>query len=183
MVISKAQVLEAVGQHLAATKKEVSTTGGVAGYQGQISAPGNPTPEELNRRKKQKRKLLVKKTKNKKAKPFVKSEQSNLDERSHDMIRDTIFDILLEQGAGEERINYVIRLFEGLSKNLNTSLAYARMFILDSLKMDAVTGGVDLNAKRAKTELNHVRKLVNDLDTLIEKIYMLNRHKADSHDA
>ena len=32
--------------------------------------------------------------------------------------------------------------------------------------MDVVTGGVDLNAKRAKTELNHVRKLVNDLDTL-----------------
>jgi len=28
------------------TKKEVSTTGGIAGYQGRISAPGNPTPEE-----------------------------------------------------------------------------------------------------------------------------------------
>ena len=164
------------------TKKEVSTTGGVAGYQGRLSAQGNPTPKELNRRKKQKRKLVQNK-KAKKAKPFVKSEQSNLDERSHDMIRDTIFDILLEQGVGEERMNYVIRLFEGLSKNLNTSLAYARMFILDSLKMDVVTGGVDLNAKRAKTELNHVRKLVNDLDTLIEKIYMLNRYKADSHDA
>ncbi len=164
------------------TKKEVSTTGGVAGYNAPIGAPGNPTPEELKRWKKEKRKLLDK-GKKKKAKPFVKSEQSNLDERSHAMIRDTIFDILLEQGAGEERINYVIRLFEGLSKNLNTSLAYARMFILDSLKMDVVTGGVDLNAKRAKTELNHVRKLVNDLDTLIEKIYMLNRNKADSHDA
>ncbi len=37
--------------------------------------------------------------------------------------------------------------------------------------------------RELKTELNHVRKLVNDLDTLIEKIYMLNRHKADSHDA
>ena len=87
------------------TKKEVSTTAGVAGYQGRLSAVGNPTPEELTRRKKQKRKLLVKKTKSKKAKPFIKNEQSNLEERSHDMIRDTIFDILLEQGAGEERIN------------------------------------------------------------------------------
>jgi len=163
------------------TKKEVSTTGGVAGYSGRLSAQGNPTPKELTRRKKQVRKL-VKNTKAKKAKPFIKNEES-IDERSHDMIRDTIFDILLEQGESEERISYVIRLFEGLSKNLNTSLAYARMFFLDSLKMDVVTGGVDLNAKRAKTELNHVRKLVNDLDTLIEKIYMLNRHKADSHDA
>ena len=45
------------------SKKEVSKTGGVAGYQGRLSAPGNPTPEELNVRKKQKRKLLVKKTK------------------------------------------------------------------------------------------------------------------------
>ena len=162
-------------------KKEVSTTGGVAGYNGRLSAQGNPTPKELTRRKKQVRKL-VKNTKAKKAKPFVKSEEA-LDERSHDMIRDTNFDILLEQGESEERMEYVIRLFEGLSKNLNTSLAYARMFILDSLKMDVVTGGVDLNAKRAKTELNHVRKLVNDLDTLIEKIYMLNRHKADSHNA
>ncbi len=165
------------------TKKEVSTTGGAAGFMGQISAPGNPTPEEQKRWNKQKRKLLVKNKKTKKVKPFVKNEKANLDERSHDLVRDTIFDILLEQGEDEERINYVIRLFEGLSKNLNTSLAYARMFILDSLKMDIVTGGVDLNAKRAKTELNHVRKLVNDLDTLIEKIYMLNRHKADSHNA
>tara|TARA_Y100001951_G_C11249379_1_gene245396 strand:+ start:100 stop:603 length:504 start_codon:yes stop_codon:yes gene_type:complete len=164
------------------TKKEVSTTGGVAGYNTPIGAAGNPTPEEIKRWKKEKRKLLDK-GKKKRAKPFVKDEQKNIDERAHQMIRDTIFDILLEQGVGEERMNYVIRLFEGLSKNLNTSLAYARMFILDSLKMDVVTGGVDLNAKRAKTELNHVRKLVNDLDTLIEKIYMLNRHKADSHDA
>ena len=163
-------------------QKEVSTTGDVAGYDGRLSAVGNPTPAEIRKRKKEKRKLLDK-GKKKKAAPFVKGEEKNIDERTHNMLRDTIFDILLEQGASEERVNYVIRLFEGLSKNLNTSLAYARMFILDSLKMDVITGGVDLNAKRAKTELNHVRKLVNDLDTLIEKIYMLNRHKADSHDA
>ena len=163
------------------SKKEVSTTGGVAGYSAPMSAQGNATPKELNRRKKQVRKL-VKNTKRKKVKPFDKNE-GTLDEKSHDMIRDTIFEILLEQGMPEERMEYVIRLFEGLSKNLNTSLAYTRMFILDSLKMDIATGGADLNAKRAKTELNHVRKLVNDLDTLIEKIYMLNRHKADSHNA
>ena len=54
------------------TKKEVSTTGGVAGYNSPIGAPGNPTPEELKRWKKEKRRLLDK-GKKKKAKPFVKS--------------------------------------------------------------------------------------------------------------
>ena len=71
------------------TTKEVSTTGGVAGYNTPIGAAGNPTPEELKRWKKEKRKLLDK-GKKKRAKPFVKDEQKNIDERAHQMIRDTI---------------------------------------------------------------------------------------------
>ena len=55
------------------SKKEVSTTGGVAGYSAPMSAQGNATPKELNRRKKQVRKL-VKNTKRKKVKPFDKNE-------------------------------------------------------------------------------------------------------------
>ena len=50
-------------------KKEVSTTGGIAGYNGRIGAPGNPTEEELKRWKKQKGKLVNRKKKPK-AKPF-----------------------------------------------------------------------------------------------------------------
>ena len=48
-------------------KKEVSTTGGVAGYNSPIGAPGNPTPEELKRWKKEKRRLLDKGKKKKAA--------------------------------------------------------------------------------------------------------------------
>ena len=77
-------------------QKEISTTGDVAGYDGRLSAPGNPTPAEIRKRKKEKRKLLDK-GKKKKAAPFVKGEEKNIDERAHQMLRDTIFDILLEE--------------------------------------------------------------------------------------
>ena len=74
-------------------QKEVSTTGDVAGYDGRLSAVGNPTSAEIRKRKKEKRKLLDK-GKKKKAAPFVKDEEKNIDERTHNMLRDTIFDIL-----------------------------------------------------------------------------------------
>ena len=48
------------------------------------------------------------------------------------------------------------------------------MFILDALKMDAATGAAKLNAQRATTELNHIRKMINDLESLITQIYRVN---------
>ena len=40
-------------------KKEVSTTGGVAGYDGVIPAVGNPTEKEVNQWKKKKKLLNI----------------------------------------------------------------------------------------------------------------------------
>ena len=40
------------------TKKEVSTTGGVAGYNSPIGAPGNPTPEELKKMEERKEETI-----------------------------------------------------------------------------------------------------------------------------
>ena len=77
-------------------------------------------------------------------------------------------------------MNYIIRLFEGISKNLNTSLGYARMFILDALKMDIATGAAKLNAKRATAELNHIRKMIDDLESLLEKINGMNHEERDN---
>ena len=41
-----------------ATKKEVSTTGGVAGYNTPIGAAGNPTPEETKKMEERKEKTI-----------------------------------------------------------------------------------------------------------------------------
>ena len=150
-------------------KKEVSTTGGVAGYDGVIPAVGNPTEKEVNQWKKKRQGKSKDKTYNTKS----------VAEAADKLIKDTILKVLLEQ-PGNERMNYIIRLFEGISKNLNTSLGYARMFILDALKMDIATGAAKLNAKRATAELNHIRKMIDDLESLLEKINGMNHEERDN---
>jgi|TARA_R110002124_G_C8766615_1_gene499575 hypothetical protein len=156
-------------------KKEVSTTGGVAGYDGVIPAVGNPTEKEVNQWKKKKKKFMKRQGKSKDKTYNTKS----VAEAADKLIKDTILKVLLEQ-PGNERMNYIIRLFEGISKNLNTSLGYARMFILDALKMDIATGAAKLNAKRATAELNHIRKMIDDLESLLEKINGMNHEERDN---
>ena len=156
-------------------KKEISTTGGVAGFSGPISAPGNPTKKEVRRRKKQVNKLVKVKENGKMKKSVKKTKKvESIDEAADKMIRDMIVKVITEQAPDDDRMTYIIRLFEGISKNLNISLSYTRMFILDALKMDAATGAAKLNAQRATTELNHIRKMINDLESLITQIYRVN---------
>ena len=156
-------------------KKEISTTGGVAGFSGPISAPGNPTKKELRRRKKQVNKLVKVKENGKMKKSVKKTKKvESIDEAADKMIRDMIVKVITEQAPDDDRMTYIIRLFEGISKNLNICLSYTRMFFLDALKMDSATGGAKLNAQRATTELNHIRKMINDLESLITQIYRVN---------
>ena len=112
-----------------------------------------------------------------KAKPFKEngSRSKNVNEAVDKLIKESIVKVLLEQSPNDERMAYIIRLFEGISKNLNVSLGYTRMFILDALKMEVATGAAKLNAQRASTELNHIRKMINDLDSLISQIYKVNQ--------
>jgi hypothetical protein len=153
-------------------KKEVSTTGGVAGYDGVIPAVGNPTEKEVNQWKKKKKKFMKRQGKSKDKTYKGKS----VTEAADNLIKETILKVLVEQ-PGDERMQYIIRLFEGISKNLNVSLGYARMFILDALKMDIATGAAELNAKRATAELNHIRKMINDLESLLDKIDGINQEQ------
>ena len=153
-------------------KKEVSTTGGVAGYDGVIPAVGNPTEKEVNQWK-QKQKQFMKRQGKSKDKTY---KGKSVTEAADNLIKETILKVLVEQ-PGDERMQYIIRLFEGISKNLNVSLGYARMFILDALKMDIATGAAELNAKRATAELNHIRKMINDLESLLDKIDGINQEQ------
>ena len=154
-------------------KKEVSTTGGVAGYDGVIPAVGNPTEKEVNQWQKKKKKFMKRQGK---SKDKTYKSKKNVTEVADNLIKETILNVLLEQ-PGDERMQYIIRLFEGISKNLNVSLGYARMFILDALKMDIATGAAELNAKRATAELNHIRRMIDDLESLLEKIDGINHEK------
>ena len=155
-------------------KKEMSTTADVAGYDGVMPAVGNPTEPEVNRWKKKKKKFMKRQGRSK-DKTY---KDKNVAEVADKLVKETILNVLLEQ-PGDERMQYIIRLFEGISKNLNVSLGYARMFILDALKMDIATGAAELNAKRATAELNHIRKMIDDLERLLDKINGMNSEKQD----
>ena len=156
-------------------KKEMSTTADVAGYDGVIPAVGNPTEKEVNRWKKKKKKFMKRQGK---SKDKTYKSKKNVTEAADNLIKETILNVLLEQ-PGDERMQYIIRLFEGISKNLNVSLGYARMFILDALKMDIATGAAELNAKRGIAELNHIRKMIDDLESLLDKINGMNHEDED----
>ena len=155
-------------------KKETSTTADVAGYDGIIPAVGNPTEKEINQWQKKKKKFM----KNKSKKRDKTYKEDSIAEATDKVVKEAIMKVLLEQ-PGDERLTYIIRLFEGISKNLNVSLGYARMFILDSMKMDTATGASNLNARRSTAELGHIRRMVDDLESLIEKIHSMNSEKRD----
>ena len=68
-------------------KKEVSTTGGVAGYDGIIPAVGNPTEKEVNQWQKKKKKFMKRQGKSKDKTYKGKS----VTEAADNLIKETIY--------------------------------------------------------------------------------------------
>ena len=137
------------------TTKEVSVVGGVSGF---------VTPLPITSKQK-KRKRMAKARKKRKV-PYTQ-----VDEQSHKIIRDTIFSVLLNEAKSEDKISYIMSLFEGIGKQMGVSMGYTKTFITDGLKMGELDQAKKLSFRRAKTELNHVKRLIDDLDVLIEQIH------------
>lgn len=145
-------------------KNEISVAGAVAGYNAPLSgAPIKKTmTKPFDKKNNPKRKKMKKKAR--------RVPYDIVDEQSHEIVRDTIFKIILE-GRNEEKITYIMSLFEGINRQMGTSMGYAKNFINDGLKMGDVEKAKKLSFRRATTELRHVKRLIDDLDMLIHQIY------------
>ena len=147
-------------------KEEVSVAGAVAGY----NAPLSGAPIKKNMSKPFDKKVKKKRKKMKKNKRKVPYDI--IDEQSHNVIRDTIFKIILE-GKEEDKIGYIMSLFDGINRQIGVSMGYSKTFIVDGLKAGELDKAKKLSFRRSKTELKHVKRLIDDLDMLINHIYEL----------
>jgi hypothetical protein len=145
-------------------KNEISVAGAVAGYNAPLS--GAPIKKNMSKPFEKKKKTKRKKMKkNKRKVPY-----DIIDEQSHEVIRDTIFKMILE-GENDEKISYIMSLFEGINRQMGVSMGYAKTFVNDGLKIGDIAKAKKLSFRRAKTELKHVKRLIDDLDMLINQIY------------
>lgn len=145
-------------------KNEISVAGAVAGY----NAPLSGAPIKKTMTKPFDKKNNPKRTKMKKRKRKVPYDI--IDEQSHEVVRDTIFKIILE-GKSEDKIGYIMSLFDGINKQIGVSMGYSKTFIVDGVKMGELDKAKKLSFRRAKTELRHVKRLIDDLDMLMNQVY------------
>jgi hypothetical protein len=148
-------------------KTETSVVGAVAGHMKPLVATFDATSKRTPAQEKEikKRKKIMNKTKTKNQAPYT------IDEQSHAVIRDTVFEVLLNEMAGEDRSGYIMNMFDGINKQVGLSMGYAKTFIVDALKMGDLKGAKKLSFRRARTELSHMQKLIDDMQALVNKIH------------
>lgn len=120
---------------------------------------------------------MASKGKNKRKVPYTQ-----VDEQSHKIIRDTIFSVLINEAKEPDKISYIMSLFEGIGRQMGVSMGYTKTFITDGLKMGALDKAKKLSFRRAKTELSHVKRLIDDLDVLIEQIHSISNQPEEGEE-
>lgn len=144
------------------SKNEISVAGAVAGYNAPLS--GAPIKKIMtkpfDKKNNPKRKKMKKKAK--------KVPYDIVDEQSHEVIRDTIFKIILE-GKNEDKINYITSLIDGINKQMGVSMNHVKGFVSEQLRVEDKN-----NFNHPATELRHVKRLIGDLEVLINKVCEVN---------
>jgi len=151
-------------------QEEISVAGAVAGYNAPLS--GAPIKKNMSKPFNKKKRKKMKKRKV----PY-----DVIDEQSHEVVRDTIFKIILE-GRNEDKISYIMSLFEGINKQMGVSMGYTKNFVVDGLKAGELDKAKKLSFRRAKTELKHVTRLIDDLDMLINQIYEISNRPEEEEE-
>ena len=128
--------------------KEISTSVGVVGFSNNF----------IKKKSIKRKKFMNQKTK-----------KENINRNIHRFVRNSIFDILLEQDE-IDKTKSLVSVLDNFSKRIDLSLGYSRQFVIDSLKLSDKEA-VEFNAKRAKTELTHIENMIDDMKSLIDKIY------------
>lgn len=139
-------------------KKETSVVGGIAGFSRPI-----PVKRKKNMKKKNKKKKI---------------EEQQLKERIYNLTRDKIFKIVVEQGETGDKVKYVMSMFDGIAKKMGLSLTYSKNFMSDAFKVQDVEGALKFNLRRAKTELRHVKKQVEDMERLVDMVYQVSKERS-----
>ena len=147
-------------------KTEDSVVGAVGGHMEPLVATFDSTSPRTPAQDKEikKRKKAMNKKTTKQFAPY------NIDEQSHKIIRDTVFEVLLKEMNGDDRTGYIINMFDGINKQVGISMGYAKTFIVDALRMGDLKGAKKLSFRRARTELSHMQKLIDDMQALVNKI-------------
>jgi hypothetical protein len=76
-----------------------------------------------------------------------------------------------ERADSSDKLKYILSMYDGISKRLGLSFNYARSFMIDAVKVEDVDGALKFNLKRAKAELRHVQKQIDDMSQLIDMVY------------
>ena len=133
--------------------KEFSSVGSIGGYS---------TPLTSYKKKRKRKNMSIRKK--------IENKKNKINERADMLLRDTIFKIIVEQDSSD-KLKYILSMYDGISKKLGLSFNYARSFMIDAVKVEDVDGALKFNLKRAKAELRHVQKQIDDMSQLIDMIY------------
>lgn len=92
---------------------------------------------------------------------------------SKEFLKTVIAEILLEQNqTSKERINWLLKLFEGYMRRIQLSLEYSRMFVMDALKLED-KNFIEKSLNRSKDEMENVKKTIDGLETILVKAVQL----------
>ena len=144
-------------------KKEISAVGAIApsGHASLKGPEDNINRKLVNNRKKNKGKLMITKDNNIKPEEFKR-----IKERIHALARNVIFERILNEG---EQLEAVLSLYDNVTKQIDLSMKYSRVFIADGLKIGE--DGLKFNMKRANAELKRAHGLLDDMGALLKKIH------------
>lgn len=134
--------------------KEISSVGAIAGHIG----PAKPNNKKFFSKV------------NKKKKKNMKKKSKKITERANTLVRDTIFKIIVE-GEGGDKGKHIMSMYDGIAKRLSLSFGYAKNFMMDAVKVEDVEGAMKFNLRRAKAELRHVQRQIEDMQKLIDMMY------------
>lgn len=141
--------------------KEMSTSGAVAPTGSQpLKGYDISKDKEQIRRKKQRD-------------AFMKHGGGKKVVETNEFLKTTIAHVLLEQEqTSKERINWLLKLFEGYMRRIQLSLDYSKMFVIDSMKLDDANF-IEKSLNRSKSELDNVKKTIDGLEAILVKAVQL----------
>ena len=148
-------------------KKETSAVGDIATYSGNgLTITSDLDPQQTKKRNAVRKKMNNKGNAKQQPKEFTKLEAKRNERRIVEQIaRQEVVKIICEQGTEGQ----IMDLYDNISKMLNLSLQYCRVFMADGLKLG--NDALEYNFKRSKSEISRISKLVRDLDQMLVQIY------------
>ena len=101
-------------------------------------------------------------------------EKRNLEQAIRKEIRSSIFNELInEVSTNKEKAKNIIQIHDSINNQMNDSFANAKKFLMDAMKND--NASFVFNLRRVKTELNLIRRLMDDMEEVANRLYKSNK--------